>query len=61
MKLQFVLFHLLRNRETTLKVLKDEKAEEHYLMLSELGRVLQELRGDLPGALCSSALRLGIK
>ena len=39
---------LLREREATLSV--DEKVEERYLMLSELGRVLQALREALPGA-----------
>jgi len=38
---------LLREREATLSV--DEKAEERYLLLSELGRVLQALREALPG------------
>ena len=34
---------------TTLTILRDERAEEWYLMLPELGRVLQELRKALPG------------
>ena len=34
---------------TTLTILRDERAEERYLMLPELGRVLQELRRTLPG------------
>jgi len=38
---------LLRERGATLNV--DKKAEERYLMLSELGRVLQALREALPG------------
>jgi len=38
---------LLREREATLNV--DQKAEERYLMLPELGRVLQALREALPG------------
>ena len=41
---EYVLFALLRDREATLIIHRDEKAEEHYLSLSELGRVLQELR-----------------
>ena len=36
---------------TNLTVLQDERAEERYLMLPELGRVLQELRRALPGVL----------
>jgi len=48
---------LLREREATLNV--DEKAEERYLMLPELGRVLQALREALPGV-CTPTLRVGI-
>ena len=39
---------LLREREATLNI--DQKAEERYLMLPELGRALQALRKALPGA-----------
>jgi len=35
---------LLRDGEATLNILRDKTAEERYLMLPELGRVLQELR-----------------
>jgi len=35
--------------DKTLTILRDEWAEERYLMLTELGRVLQELRKALPG------------
>jgi len=31
-------------------ILRDETVDKHYLMLSELGRVLQALREALPGA-----------
>jgi len=51
---------LLRDREATLNILTDGKVEEHYMTLPEVGRVLQKLGKDLPGALCSSALRVGI-
>jgi len=45
----------------TLNILTDGKVEEHYMTLPELGKVLHKLGKDLPGALCSSALRVGIK
>ena len=48
---------LLREREATLSV--DEKVEERYLMLSELGRVLQALREALPGACVPQPSGLG--
>ena len=40
---------LLRDWQATLNIHSDGTAEEHYLMLPELGRVLQALRGILPG------------
>ena len=49
---------LPREREATLIILRDENVEERYLMLPELGRLLQALTGTLPGMLCS---RLGMK
>ena len=51
---------MFRDKEATLSIRRDKTADQHYLMLSELGRVLQELREDLPGALCSPAKRLGM-
>ena len=41
--------YLLRDRQATLNIHSDRAAEEYYLMLPELGRVLQALRGTLPG------------
>ena len=40
------------SRERTLTILWDERAEERYLMLPDLGRVLQGLRMALPGMCC---------
>jgi len=40
---------LLRDQETTLTILREQTAEERYLTLPELGRVLQELGRALPG------------
>lgn len=39
-----------RNRERNLKINRGTTAEEHFLTLSELGRMLQALRENLPGA-----------
>jgi len=44
-----LLFISLRDRRATLNIHSDRTTEEHYLMLPELGRVLQALRGTLPG------------
>ena len=41
----------LRVGDMTLTICRDEKVAEQYLMLPELGRVLQELRRALPGKL----------
>jgi len=35
--------NLLRDGEVTLNILREKTAKKRYLMLSELGRVLQEL------------------
>ena len=45
----FTFISVLRDSGTTLAIYQDEDAEEEYLMLPELGRVLQEFRRTLPG------------
>ena len=45
----FVAHSILRDSGTTLAIYQDENAGEQYLMLSQLGRVLQEFRRTLPG------------
>ena len=44
-----------RDEDTTLTILWDEDAKRQYLMLPELGKVLQKLRRALPGT-CVSTL-----
>ena len=49
LKLMFAIYLYYRDGDTILTIFK---AEERYLMLPELGKVLQELRKALPGMLC---------